>query len=486
MRYAFILGRVYTLSVAELVAVLEKPDTALRLTSQPREDANISVGENVKNLTDIQVQPSSKLRGQPIKILEASEEVLIIEAHSPIDTEKLQKKLGGVIKILEVIDVIQKREAESINFALKHYFKPGILKKQFFKDYKGKVQFGLSLYILDMDLLKKPDFSKASSGKPAFGSFNKEQGFNSVFSEPKRLGMMIKKGLTDTGASVRLVLPEFNSLALASVVVTKNLLLQKGAEICILAAKDKIFTAKTLTVQDFEDYGRRDYQRPARDEKQGMVPPKVAQIMLNLSGYKAGNTILDPFCGIGTIIQEGLLLGFRMIGSDINKIAIKGSEQNLEWFRNRYKIAPGKYGVEVSDATAVAGLIEKSQNKISGIVTEGTLGPIYSKYPKTDEIAKNFKDLENLYKKSFTEFAKFLPAGGRVVMCIPAYKRGKYDYETFPSLDFAAALGYNLVDIIPPVVARKLKFLKLTARQTAIYDRKDQIVAREIVIFEKH
>lgn len=297
---------------------------------------------------------------------------------------------------------------------------------------------------------------------------------------------MIKNGLTESGLSVRVVLPEFNSLSLASVVVTKNLLLQKGAEICILAAKDKIFTAKTLTAQDFEDYGRRDYQRPARDEKQGMIPPKVAQIMLNLSGCKSGETILDPFCGIGTLVQEGLLLGFRMIGSDINKTAIKGSEQNLEWFRNRYKVAPGKYGLETSDACKVAELIEKSGQKINGIVTEGTLGPIYSQYPKPDEIAKNFRDLESLYKKSFKEFAKFLPQKALIVMCLPAYKKGREAYEYFPGLDFAKDLGYNLVDIISPTLAKKLKFLRLTDRKTAIYDRKDQIVAREIVIFEKN
>jgi tRNA G10 N-methylase Trm11 len=447
MRYAFVLGRVYTLSVAELASVLEPSD------------------------------PTLGLEGETVKILEASEEILIIETEKPLNTEKLQKKLGGVIKILEVIDVIKKREQDSINFSLKHYFKPSVLKKQFFKDYKGKTQFGVSIYILDADLLKRPQPRQEQKPMGDFGN---------IFSEPKRLGMMIKNSLTETGASVRLVLPEFNSLSLASVVVTKNLLLQKGAEICVLAAKDKVFVAKTLTVQDFEDYGRRDYQRPARDEKQGMIPPKVAQIMLNLAGCKNGDTILDPFCGIGTIIQEGLLLGFRMIGSDINKIAIKGSEQNLEWFRNRYKIAPGKYGVEISDATKVSDLIEKSKSQIAAIVTEGTLGPIYSKYPKPSEIEKNFKDLINLYTKSFKEFTKFLPKQAKIVMCLPAYKQGRYDYQMFPGLDFAHDLGYNLVDIISPAIAKNLKFLRLTGRNTAIYDRKDQIVAREIIIFEKN
>src|SRR6185295_10498897 len=118
MRYAFILGRVYTLSVAELAAVLEKSDASLNLS------------------------------GEPVKILEASEEVVIIETAKPLNIDKLQRKLGGVVKILEVVDVIKKRESESINFALKHYFKPGVLKKHFFKEYKGKAQFGLSVYIL--------------------------------------------------------------------------------------------------------------------------------------------------------------------------------------------------------------------------------------------------------------------------------------------------------------------------------------------------
>lgn len=457
MKYAFILGRVYTLSVAELVAVLEKPDQSLILTPLRTEVD--------KNGPD-----------ESVKILEASEEVIIIETPGPLNVTNLQKKLGGVVKILEIVDIIKKREADSVNFALKHYFKPSVLKKQFFKEYKGKMQFGVSIYILDMNLLKRPERNPNDRNQGAF---------NSIFAEPKRVGMMIKNGLTESGLSVRLVLPEYNSLSLASVVVTKNLLLQKGAEICVLAAADKIFTAKTLTVQDFEDYGRRDYQRPVRDEKQGMIPPKVAQVMLNLSGCKSGDTILDPFCGIGTIVQEGLLLGYRMIGSDINKIAIKGSEQNLEWFRNRYKIAPGKYGVETCDATDVAQLLQKSGQKISAIVTESTLGPIYGKYPKPEEITKNFKDLESLYKKSFKEFAKILPNKGKIVMCIPAYRKNRDAYEMFPSLDFAKELGYNLVDIISPSVAKKLKFLKLTARQTAIYDRKDQIVAREIVIFEK-
>ena len=428
MQYAFILGRVYTLSLAELFSVLAQ-------------------------------YPELE-----IKILDASLEVLIIETTGTMDVEKLQKQLGGTVKILKVIDIVKKREQDSINFALQNYFKPSKLKTDFLKSYTGKIQIGVSVYLLDMEL------------RP--------------FGEPKRVGMFIKRGLQDGGASIRVVLPEFNSLALASVVVTKNLLLTKGAEICVIAGKDYVYTAKTLVVQDFEDYGRRDYQRPIRDEKQGMIPPKVAQIMLNFSGAKSGETILDPFCGIGTILQEGMLIGFRALGTDINPKAISGSETNLEWFCNRYKIPRGKFHLEVADAQSIADLVSKlttlgAFKEIKAVVTEGYLGPMYSEYPNSKDISANFAELEILYTKSFKEFLKILPKSGRVVLCLPAYRKNQGEYEEFPNLDFITKLGYNLVSSIVPNLASKFSFLKQTSRGSIIYDRKDQIVAREIVIFEK-
>lgn len=458
MRYVFVLGRVFTLSIAELLAVLEKPDAACGLVENP------------------------------IKVLDASKEVLVIETEKPLLASPLQKKLGGTIKILKMVDILEKRKQDSLNFAVRNYFKPSLLKKEFFKEYKGKKQFGVSVYVLDEELIAQDRNNHRrdtnySRDENQSGDSKRKPVVQPVWGEPKRIGMMIKKTLQEGGLSVRVVLPEFNSLSLASVVVAKNLLLEKGAEICLIAGKEKVYTAKTLCVQDFEDYGRRDYQRPVRDELQGMIPPKIAQIMLNLADCKSDDAILDPFCGIGTIIQEGLLLGFKMFGSDINRMAIRGSEQNLEWFRNRYHVPAGKYVLNVSDARKVSELINKTA--ISAIVTECTLGPMYSQFPKDDEIEKNFADLKKLYRESFENFAKFLPQGSRVVMCVPAYRKGRDNYVQMDSLDSITDLGYALLELIPKKVAKQMKFLKLTGRGTAIYDRKEQTVAREVVVFEK-
>ncbi len=426
MQYAFVLGRVFTLSLAELFCYFDRNNIELN-------------------------------------IIDCSPEVLIIETPGQIDAQKIQKELGGTIKILRVIDEVKKRDKDSINFALQNYFKPSKIKQDFLKNAKGKIQFGVSVYILDREV--------------------------QAFGEPKRLGMYIKRAMQDGGSSIRLVIPEFNSLALASVLITKNLLLEKGAEICILASTTKVYVAKTLVVQDFEDYGRRDYQRPVRDEKQGMIPPKVAQMMINYAAAKSGDTLLDPLCGIGTIVQEGVLMGYKFLGSDINERAIVGSETNLEWFRNRYKIPKGKYHVEVADTKEVSKLVENlakigAFKSIEGIVTEGYLGPLYSEFPTDKEISQNFKDLKELYSAAFQDYSKFLSKGAKVVLCLPAYKKGQ-NYAYIPDLDFITKNGYNLVDLIPRDLVASLPFLRLSDRGTAVYDRKDQVVAREIVIFEK-
>ncbi len=419
MIYALILGRVYTLSLAEIVSVLS----------------------------------SQKIAS---KILEASPEAVIIETEEQLNSEKLQKELGGTIQIVKIIDVLKKREKDSINFALQNYFTPSKLKKDYFKDYSGKKQFGVSVFLLDRRI--------------------------QAFGEPRRLGMFIKKGLQNQGISLRAVLPEYNALSLSSVAICKNQILQKGASICAIASLNHVYVGKTVAVQDFEDYGRRDYQRPVRDERQGMIPPKVAQIMVNLAGLTKNKCILDPFCGSGTILQEAILLGQKAYGSDISKMAIRGAEANLEWFRNRYKIAPGKYALQTGDAAEVSQAFP--DNKFDAIITEGYLGQPYSELPKMSEINANFEQIEQIWAKSLEEFRKILEKGSKIVFSLPAYKKGLKEYIKMPKIDFIADFGYTITDLFPAAVRNIAPFIRETERSSIIYDRKDQIVAREIFVIK--
>jgi tRNA G10 N-methylase Trm11 len=422
--YAFVLGRVFTLSLAELLEVL-------------------------KNM------------GVVYTIRVCSPEVLVIETEAVLNAEKLQARLGGVIKIIKIFDTFQKKGKEYPSQVLEAYF---TFKKinQFFTEYSGKKQFGVSVYSLD----------------PAV-RFREEN---------QRIAFLIKKVLQGQSVSVRAVLPQFPAQNLSSVLVGENMLLQKGAEIVVISGTQRLFVGKTLTVQNYEDYGRRDYQRPARDERVGMIPPKVAQSMLNLAGPLKGlDFVLDPFCGSGTIIQEAIFMGYRAVGSDLDQTMVENSEKNLEWFRNRYHVAPNRYKLFKSHAAEISLILPSLVGvKISTVVTEGTLGPIYGNVPKKAEMTANFKNLAKLYDQVFKEYGKFLDPTARIVMCLPAYKVSLSAYEYMPNLDFATQNGYTVQVPIPEEYRLKYKFLKVTERGTMVYDRKDQVVAREIVVFSKY
>jgi tRNA G10 N-methylase Trm11 len=57
-------------------------------------------------------------------------------------------------------------------------------------------------------------------------------------------------------------------------------------------------------VQNIDEYSKRDYSKD-RDMQIGMLPPKLSQMMINLSG---GKTIYDPFVGLGTVLIESLYM----------------------------------------------------------------------------------------------------------------------------------------------------------------------------------
>ncbi|HEX5429783.1 MAG TPA: DNA methyltransferase [Patescibacteria group bacterium] len=418
-QYAFVLGRVFTLSLAELLQVLQNSGVDFRLAA-------------------------------------CSAEVAVIETEAQLDAPKLQAKLGGVIKIIRLFDSFQKKGREYPSQTLANYFTYKRI-NEYFHEYSGKKQFGVSLYVLD-PLLRFRE-------------------------ESQRIAFLIKKILQDQSASARAVLPQFPAQQLSSVLVTENQLLQKGAEVVVICGNQKLFVGKTLTVQNYEDYGRRDYQRPARDEHSGMIPPKVAQSMINLAGsLKPLDYILDPFCGSGTILQEAILMGYRAVGSDLDQLAIENSEKNLEWFRNRYHVAPNRYKLLRSHAAEIS--LQIPNLKIAAVVSEGTLGPIYSKLPKKSQMDLNFSNLAKLYSQVFKEFSKFVPKGGRICLCLPAYKISSAGYAFMPNLDFAAESGYTICDPIPSPIRDKYKFLRVTPRNSIVYDRKDQVVAREIIIFQ--
>ena len=191
--------------------------------------------------------------------------------------------------------------------------------------------------------------------------------------------------------------------------------------------------------------------------------------------------MLDPFVGSGTIIQEAMIQGYKGLGSDISEEQVRSAEINLEWIRNRYSLPPGRYEIIKADVKDLEKSLPKL--KLTAVVTEGTLGPAYKQPPTRQEVKQNFKDLEKIYLLAFKSFKKILNTGQLVVIALPAYRLSN-SYTFFPIIDKIEKLGYNLLNPVPEVLLDQFDFLQVTDRKSIIYDRKDQFVSREILIFQ--
>lgn len=60
------------------------------------------------------------------------------------------------------------------------------------------------------------------------------------------------------------------------------------------------------------------------------LDPVLARVLVNLTGVKPGEELLDPFCGTGGILIEAGLCGIDVYGTDMQKEMVKGTRENLE------------------------------------------------------------------------------------------------------------------------------------------------------------
>lgn len=61
---------------------------------------------------------------------------------------------------------------------------------------------------------------------------------------------------------------------------------------------------------------------------------RVARAVVNIAApdIRAGLRVIDPCCGIGTVLIEALSMGIDIVGFDLNPLALKGARINLAHF----------------------------------------------------------------------------------------------------------------------------------------------------------
>lgn len=293
-----------------------------------------------------------------------------------------------------------------------------------------------------------------------------------------RLSMSIKKELKTTGASVRVI--SGKSPRLSSVQVATNHLLDTGKELVILVEKEGFRLGITKAVQDFKSWSRRDFGRPARDAKSGMLPPKLARLLVNLTAANPlTDTLLDPFCGSGTVLMEAALLGFtRLIGSDISEKAIEDSETNMAWLK-QYFPNTSMPDFLIEDAGK---LPRDLKDRFHAVATEVFLGEPQSKMPSEKQARAAERELTSLYKGIFEHLFTLARPGTRFAVAFPAFAT-QGEVVFLPMKSVLEKIGYTMQSPLPansPEI-----FSHLSPSGGLLYKRKDQFVWRDIVIFHK-
>lgn len=297
----------------------------------------------------------------------------------------------------------------------------------------------------------------------AFSSF-KDLNFNY-----KEIAIEIKESLRVRGFSSRWVNLLTRATDSASSYHNK-LTSDKGVEFLLIKHEDVYIVIKILELQAFSDYSDRDYGRPKRDSFSGMLPPKLAKMMLNLGNFSLDDKLLDPFCGSGTIISEALFLGARdIVGSDISKKAISDTRDNVDWLRKKYNLA----GFKLELIKHKVQNLSKSfkENSFDIIVTEPYLGPQRAKV----DYSQIKKELEYLYAQALKELFVILKPGKSLVMIWPIFSPENNPVYLYPHLNNFKLITCNFLQ------EKKLS----SFRGTLIYGRKNQKVWREVLVLKK-
>jgi tRNA G10 N-methylase Trm11 len=274
------------------------------------------------------------------------------------------------------------------------------------------------------------------------------------------MGLEFKKYLRERG-SVRLIAPSEGTVVSAAQ-LKHNQVLERGFELVIVISDVRMKVALTTQVQDIDWYSKRDYHRPARSAKVGMLPPKLAQVLVNTT---SSAVVADPFCGTGVVLQETLLPGRTAVGSDLADEMVAASRQNLAWLSEQVAADLPDWRVDQADARKVR-LPEGC-----AVVSEGYLGPNLTHSPAPAELAGMKRELLALYREALANFAKQLPSGGEVSICAPAWRIGKR-WEYLGLVDELPDLGYTLKSF-------------QHARTHLLYARQEQVVGRQLLLLRK-
>jgi tRNA (guanine10-N2)-dimethyltransferase len=302
-------------------------------------------------------------------------------------------------------------------------------------------------------------------------------------------GLQLKRAITATGRSVRFIPNKTTELTSAQV-IHNHLTGPNGWELVCIKDGHQTIIAQTVKVQDIASYTKRDRNRPQRNSKVGMLPPKLAQIILNLAvgrlpaktlqsicDIPAGTpipppqlnqTILDPFCGSGVMLQEALLMGYAAYGTDIEQAMVQATKTNLHWLKDNFAIGNQEIRFETANARRHTWIYP-----FDFIASETYLGPPLSGIPNAATLEKTMQICDQLMNDFLSNLAPQLAPKQRLCLAVPAWPDAHGGYRHLSTLDHLKDIGYTQVTFEH-------------TKRPLIYHRTGQFVARELVVMNRN
>lgn len=341
-----------------------------------------------------------------------SKHIALVSSDDNNFAHNAQSTLGGCIKVAKVVDKVAQPTEETVLKKVQEAVSASIRGKE------GKVTFSITV----MDPTET--FSR------------------------KILNEGVKQWLASQGVSTRFVAGAENGLT--SVQLDTQRVLKKGFELSVVYGTDVVYLAQTMAFQDYKDWSQRDYGRPRSNPYRGMLPPKVARMMVNIArgrwqgAEESENlTMLDPFCGEGTILQEALALNMDVIGSDIDPKAINDTKENVGWFLKTY-------GMQAKTNIFVSGVSQVSQKlynqSVDLIITEPYLGKPAKNALSQKEAESITKSVGHLFTELLITTSRIQKVGGIIAVVIPKMGSSRFSRVLLrqSEVDSCEKFGYTL------------------------------------------
>lgn len=296
-------------------------------------------------------------------------------------------------------------------------------------------------------------------------------GFDISPREIQKTGIVLKQKLKQTGVSLRLIPNSEPALNSATSHHNKLGLSNNKVELIVIRARSgRIIIAESIGAQNITAYTKRDQERPKRDAFVGMLPPKLAQLMINLATSdpsEKGLQILDPFCGTGVVLQEAALMGYSVYGTDLVDKMVDYSRVNLDWLADLYR---HKINVTIHQGDAMD---TKWQQPIDVIVCESYLGQPFSAPPSPAKLDQVRKNCDHIITNFLKNIAQQIESGTPLCVAVPAWRDGNGKFHHLPVIGQLKTLGFTQYEF------------KNIKNDELLYYREEQVVARELLVLVK-